>query len=324
MAKIFISHSSRDKEFVRRLALDLREMGHEPWLDEWEIRVGDCIVTEVGKGVSEAHYVVIVLSPNSVISNWVEREWKTKYWEEIERQQTQVLPILLQDCTIPPLLKTKKYADFRKNYTVAFVQLMGAIAPVIGQKPSLGPLQPDNRNKEISQLLANVQSRSIPLSQSLAEALALAQQANHKALEDFCRNELAGYMPKDTSLPAYRLVEVFVCPYGRVNMQYYGWGGSASIIFEYMRQNDKEFVPAKIGLAYSVSHLESQQSVDPTKMIMTFTLRLDDIASKTDNPDMPVAAYARANTYLSILESIRRELTIHLLDMLPRVREVAT
>ena len=37
---------------------DLRELGHEPWLDEWEIKVGDCIVTKIEEGMSNSDYVV--------------------------------------------------------------------------------------------------------------------------------------------------------------------------------------------------------------------------------------------------------------------------
>src|SRR5262245_52174870 len=101
MARLFISHSSRDKEFVRRLAADLQELGHEVWLDEWHVQVGDCIVTKLEHGVSEAQYVVVVMSRDAVQSGWVEREWKAKYWEEVERGQVSVLPVLLQDCEIP-------------------------------------------------------------------------------------------------------------------------------------------------------------------------------------------------------------------------------
>jgi hypothetical protein len=34
---IFLSHNSKDKEFVRRLAAQLRLGGGDVWLDEWEI-----------------------------------------------------------------------------------------------------------------------------------------------------------------------------------------------------------------------------------------------------------------------------------------------
>src|SRR4051794_20362303 len=104
MAKIFMSYSSRDKEFVRKLSADLHQMGYEPWLDEWVIKVGDCIVTEVEHGIVGADYVAIVLTPHSVKSGWVEREWKAKYWEEVETGKTLILPILAEKCEIPTLL----------------------------------------------------------------------------------------------------------------------------------------------------------------------------------------------------------------------------
>ena len=135
MSKIFISHSAKDREFALKLASDLYKLGHDPWLDEWEIKVGECIVSKIEHGVSEADYVVVLLSPHSVESGWVEREWKTKYWDEIKQNRALVLPALIKDCEIPPLLRTKKYADFRKSYSEGLKSLIHAISPII-EKPS--------------------------------------------------------------------------------------------------------------------------------------------------------------------------------------------
>ena len=84
MAKIFISYSSKNKAFARRLSEDLNRMGHEPWLDEWAIKVGECIITKIDRGIADSDFVVIILSSHSVKSGWVEKEWKTKYWYEID------------------------------------------------------------------------------------------------------------------------------------------------------------------------------------------------------------------------------------------------
>ncbi len=146
MAKIFISHSSKDKKFVRQLAGDLRDSGHEPWLDEWEIKVGECIAKKIEEGISDAEYVVIVLSKNSTDSEWFEREWKSVYWDEVNNRKTIILPVLLEDCNIPKLLQTKKYADFSKGYSPAFDSLLKAISPTIKSAPiSLKPVESSSK-----------------------------------------------------------------------------------------------------------------------------------------------------------------------------------
>ena len=38
-----------------------------------------------------------------------------------------VLPLLIEDCAIPELLKTKKYADFRLNYSDGLEDVLLAV-----------------------------------------------------------------------------------------------------------------------------------------------------------------------------------------------------
>jgi formylglycine-generating enzyme required for sulfatase activity len=127
MAKIFLSYASEDKLFALRLAVDLESIGHKVWIDEWEIRVGDCIAARVEQGIAQADYVVILLSRFSVESGWVDREWKAKYWDEVSQKKTMVLPVLTEDCSIPILLKTKRYADFRTSYSDGLSKLADAL-----------------------------------------------------------------------------------------------------------------------------------------------------------------------------------------------------
>jgi predicted nucleotide-binding protein len=62
---IFISHSSKDKDIARRLSGDLWTLGYEPWLDEWEISVGECILTSIEKSIDQAAFVVVLLSKHA-------------------------------------------------------------------------------------------------------------------------------------------------------------------------------------------------------------------------------------------------------------------
>jgi TIR domain len=116
-----------DKAFARWISTDLKAAGHNPWLDEWKIKVGESIPEKIGLGLSEADFVLVVLSNSSIQSKWVEREWQTKYWAEVQSGKIKVLPILLTDCEIPELLKIKKYADFRYNYNHGLDDILSAI-----------------------------------------------------------------------------------------------------------------------------------------------------------------------------------------------------
>lgn len=77
MPRLFISYSTTDKEFARRLAHDLQDFGISVWFDEWNISVGKCIVSEIAAAITAADFVAVVLSPHSAISRWVEEEWKS-------------------------------------------------------------------------------------------------------------------------------------------------------------------------------------------------------------------------------------------------------
>ena len=125
--KIFLSYSSKDKHFARMLTDDLRLEGHIPWLDEWEIKVGESIPKKISDGIGKSDFLVVVLSNNSVKSMWVENEWQSKYYDEIKNRKVMILPILLEKCKIPNLLKAKKYADFTINYSEGLENLLKAL-----------------------------------------------------------------------------------------------------------------------------------------------------------------------------------------------------
>jgi hypothetical protein len=133
-ARVFISHSSQDKSFVKGLAVDLAAKGHQPWVDEWEILAGESIPERISNGIEDADFVLVVLSRASVESKWVEQEWQSKYWSEVNERHIQVIPVLVNDCEIPTLLRHKKYVDFRDDYTSALELLAKSLAKLLERK----------------------------------------------------------------------------------------------------------------------------------------------------------------------------------------------
>ena len=62
---VFLSHTTADKDFARRLATVLTAHRIEVWFDEWEIKVGDSLMGKVQDGISRSSYLGVVLSPES-------------------------------------------------------------------------------------------------------------------------------------------------------------------------------------------------------------------------------------------------------------------
>jgi hypothetical protein len=74
MTELFISYSRRDTEFVQKLVADLQRHGHHVWLDTTSIP-GDATWTRaIEAGITRADAVLVVVSPDSMASEWVERE----------------------------------------------------------------------------------------------------------------------------------------------------------------------------------------------------------------------------------------------------------
>lgn len=102
---LFLSHSSRDKFFVRELAARLEQAGAKVWLDEAEINVGDSLTQKIGEAIDRTDFVAAVLSHNSVGSEWVQRELRVALDKEFSGRRVVVLPILLEQVEIPPFLR---------------------------------------------------------------------------------------------------------------------------------------------------------------------------------------------------------------------------
>jgi hypothetical protein len=110
---IFLSHTSDDKPFVRRLKNDLERHGvTKVWLDEAEIQIGDSLIKKIEEGLKMTKYIGVVLSPRSIKSKWVEKELDIAMNREIGSGEVVVLPLVMDECDLPSFLEGKLYADF--------------------------------------------------------------------------------------------------------------------------------------------------------------------------------------------------------------------
>jgi len=124
---VFICHASEDKPAARELAAAMKNLGADVWFDEWEIRVGESIVEKINSALGTVSHLVVLLSRTSVQKAWVQRELSSALMRQLSNQAITVLPLLLDDCVIPPILADIKYADGRMSMERAVAQLEVAL-----------------------------------------------------------------------------------------------------------------------------------------------------------------------------------------------------
>ncbi len=124
IGKVFISHASTDKPFVDKLVADLAINEVPVWYDKLDLRLGESIPGAINDGLAESKYFAIVLSKASISSVWVREELNAALMKQVAKGGTFILPLLLEDCEVPPLLAHRRFADFRSSYQAALAELL--------------------------------------------------------------------------------------------------------------------------------------------------------------------------------------------------------
>jgi hypothetical protein len=159
---VFLAHSSADKKFALKLANHLKTFGIHAWVYESELRIGDSLVERIQQTLKQVDLLIVLLSPHSVRSRWVQKELEPMLVEEIETGKVKVIPVLYKKCKLPPFLKGKLYADLSTpaKYEKNLGRLVQSILSLASARrlPSLATVdteQPDEHfaDKIVQQLL---------------------------------------------------------------------------------------------------------------------------------------------------------------------------
>lgn len=156
--KVFISYSWESephKEWVLRLATDLRTKGVDVILDRWHLRIGDDIAAFMDESVSDADYILLVCSPNYAEKSNARRggvgyEQNIISGELLTETSTRAkfIPLLRAgnpSIALPRFLKSKLFVDFRDDdkYQPSLDQLLRHlfdaseyVPPMIGARPT--------------------------------------------------------------------------------------------------------------------------------------------------------------------------------------------
>ncbi len=117
----FISYSSKDEELVERLHEELQNKGVRCWFAPHDLPIGAKVWDAIDNAIRSRERLLLVLSQNSVASDWVEDEVNKAFAEERERKQPVLFPIRIDDAVIKAsepwarkLRDQRHIGDFRK------------------------------------------------------------------------------------------------------------------------------------------------------------------------------------------------------------------
>lgn len=150
--KVFLSHSTKDKDFVTVLADALTAASFEPWLCEVDVPSNENFVTSIESGLRQADVSLLVWSPDAAKSMWTAEEWTSVLARQVAEQRIRLGIVLYRDSPLPELLRTKNYIDARADpnagvrETVAWLQKRASLQRLSGLQAPV--YLPDYRPKD--------------------------------------------------------------------------------------------------------------------------------------------------------------------------------
>ena len=109
---LFVASSSDDREKVLRIVEDLEnQFGIKCLFASRDFQPGKEYRLMIRDGIDTSIKVLLMFTPNFVDSAFCQLEAELSYLKSIERRNDCVIPVLLEDCEVPTVLKPRNYID---------------------------------------------------------------------------------------------------------------------------------------------------------------------------------------------------------------------
>lgn len=110
---VFLSYAHADAPVVQQVAERLQAAGVRVWLDKL-LQPGTNWVQEIERELSAADFVAFFISPHSVGGGWARQELQIALHRQVSGEGGAViLPVILADADVPPLLRQYQWVDLR-------------------------------------------------------------------------------------------------------------------------------------------------------------------------------------------------------------------
>ena len=143
MHKVFVSYSSKEADRANEIVAQLEKAGIPCWIAPRDIAVGSNYTKDIPKAIRECTHFLLVLSPNSQDSEWVNRELHVA-----TKHHKSVLPLMIKNFEITEEFEfLMGFAQIRNYYANS----QSVLREVIGLFPNATPAPtpvPDKKTAE--------------------------------------------------------------------------------------------------------------------------------------------------------------------------------
>lgn len=218
----FISHASEDKPLIAApLAHYLDSVSFSTWYDDFCLNVGDSLTGAISKGLQNARYGIVTLSPDFFRKEWPMHELQALIDLERDRR-TRILPVwhhitAAEISRFAPELADRKAADTKRGLQAVAEELVKASFP---ERADGLPLVSTRWSDQTSETQARQQLRSLLERNAGPEDLFTLLSAYPILIA-----EAFGYSP--TVIPGYKLPGPVRCDF--VNITPHGITGHVEI-----------------------------------------------------------------------------------------------
>jgi TIR domain-containing protein len=105
MARVFVSYAHQDREIVQQIAEGLRALQHQVFFAGDAVTAGKPWREIIAGSLQEADAVIIIISKESVRSNWIMAEVGAAIAYSRERGKSSVIPVVIDDINPPAAIK---------------------------------------------------------------------------------------------------------------------------------------------------------------------------------------------------------------------------
>jgi hypothetical protein len=123
--EVFLSHSSRDRQFATEVTEVIRRHGIPVWYSQTNIIGAQEWHDEIGAALRRCNWFVLILSPSSLKSTWVKNE--LLFALNHHRYRNKIVPLLYKNCKYEKLswtLSSFQIVDFRQSDADGYRELL--------------------------------------------------------------------------------------------------------------------------------------------------------------------------------------------------------